>query len=61
MSTDFIMTLMIFGSFMGMATVGMYFDTELMYDRQNGTDMFDGEIFDDIGVSMSERIAKAGK
>lgn len=60
MSHDFYLTLQILFGSTGIATVGMYFDTELMYDRIRNTDAYMGEIFDDIGVSIEERIAKAG-
>jgi len=56
MSYDFYLTMQIMFGSMGIATVGMYFDTALMYDRINKTDMYGGEIFDDIGVSMEDRI-----
>ena len=59
MSYDFYLTMQIMFGSMGIAAVGMYFDTELMYDRINRTDAYGGEIFDDIGVSMEDRIGQA--
>ena len=59
MSADFYLTMQVLYGSVGIATVGMYFDTALMYDRINRTDAYGGEIFDDIGVSMEDRIKQS--
>ena len=60
-SAEFYATLVFTVVFIGFTGLVSQANTDMMYDRINGTDAYDGEIFDDIGVSLNERIAKAGK